>query len=95
MPRTQPYTKTELKRMRRQADEYLHMAALTPTLGGLRGHEIQDWLRHRAERRDDVEAFVIIDDDSDMDHLLPKLVKTTCATGLLDEHVEAAARLLS
>lgn len=67
----------------------------TPCLGGLRGHEIQDWLNYRAKRRADVEAFVIIDDDSDMAHLMPNLVQTTCATGLLDEHVEAAAKLLS
>ena len=57
----------------------------------VRGHEIQSWL----DEHPDVEAFVILDDDSDMAHLIPKLVKTSFETGLQDEHVERAIRMLS
>src|SRR5581483_4761430 len=35
-----------------------------------RGHEIQWWLDQRGNRRGDVESFVILDDDSDMAHLM-------------------------
>ena len=37
-----------------------------------RGYEIQDWLD-----RNPTEKFCIVDDDSDMLHLLPKLVQTS------------------
>lgn len=43
-----------------------------------RGNEIQDWLDAHPE----VQKFVIIDDDSDMEHLMPKLVQTTWQDGL-------------
>lgn len=62
-----------------------------------RGHEIQKWMDDRA--REDarfgvVESFVIIDDDSDMAHLKPRLVQTTFATGITDLQVERAIALL-
>ena len=53
---------------------------------GIRGNEIQAWLdNHPAEQVDD---FVIIDDDSDMVHLMPKLVKTDNRIGLSWKEVE-------
>jgi hypothetical protein len=58
---------------------------------GRRGNEIQAWLdAHSRSTR----PFAILDDDSDMEHLLPRLVKTTWAKGLLDQHVPAAIELL-
>lgn len=55
-----------------------------------RGRQIQEWLDAHPE----VTRFVILDDDEDMEHLRPHLVKTTWKDGLLDEHVdEAIARL--
>jgi len=71
----------------------------TPTWmgnGNVRGDEIQAWLDDNGGRGKATEnygwpdPFVILDDDADMAHLLPKLVHTTWAHGLLDEHVEAA-----
>ncbi len=59
-----------------------------------RGEEIKSWLENRASERGDVESFVIIDDDSDMGDLLPKLVQTSFDTGLLPEHATAAAKIL-
>jgi len=66
-----------------------------------RGIEIQCWLsKHDHE---DIESFVIFDDDSDMAHLMHKLVKTEfrdwdkdgTETGLTMEHVEKAIKILS
>ena len=58
-----------------------------------RGTEIQAWLD--AWRGEPVESFVILDDEGDMAHLLPRLVQTGWSTGLLHEHVQVARRLLS
>jgi len=65
-----------------------------------RGIEIQCWLsRHDHE---DIESFVILDDDGDMAHLISKLVKTCFRdwdktgkeTGLTMEHAKEAIKLL-
>jgi len=57
---------------------------------GNRGREIDAWLARHAVGR-----FVIVDDEWDFDeHHRPYLVKTCFATGLLDEHVEAAISIL-
>lgn len=48
-----------------------------------RGNEIQAWLTEHPE----VEKFVIIDDDSDMEHLKPHLVQTKNEFGIQEEHV--------
>jgi hypothetical protein len=63
----------------------------TPILGSPRGREIQAWI-DRAEEKP--EAFVIIDDNSDMAHLADRLVQTTWGTGLQLEHVDRAAEML-
>lgn len=47
-----------------------------------RGNEIQAWLDEHPE----VTAFAIVDDSSDMVHLLPKLVRTTWHSGLEIKH---------
>lgn len=57
---------------------------------GERGDEIQTWM----DKNGPIESFVILDDDSDMAHLMDKLVQTSFDTGLLDEHVEAAIKML-
>jgi hypothetical protein len=56
-----------------------------------RGLEIQRWIDDQPEPP---EAFVILDDDADMEHLAGRLVRTLFDTGLGDEHVEAAVELL-
>lgn len=53
-----------------------------------RGDEIQAWLTNHADIRGDimpVEKFVILDDDRDMCHLLPFLIKSTMEHGLTEE----------
>lgn len=46
-----------------------------------RGLEIQAWLD---SQNGDIESFVILDDDADMAHLLPKLVQTQFEPGLTE-----------
>lgn len=56
-----------------------------------RGGEIQDWMDHCGQS---IESFIIIDDSDDMDHLLPRLIRTGFQRGLQDEHIEAAISML-
>jgi hypothetical protein len=57
-----------------------------------RAHEIRKWLEETSLK---VESFVAIDDDSfDMVEVADRLVKTSCLTGLLDEHIERAVEIL-
>lgn len=66
----------------------------TPELGGPRGKEIQWWF-DQLEDWQRPESFVILDDDSDMEHLLPRLIKTTFDVGITQEHVDAAVEMLA
>lgn len=74
---------------------------MTPALvqGGsasCRGEEIQAWLEEASEVYvEDVDSFVILDDDDDMGHLASRLVKTTFAEGLRDEDVDLAIGMLN
>lgn len=68
----------------------------TPHMGDVtRGCEIQTWLTKRKEHRDDVESFVIIDDDADMDHLIPHLVRTEFVRGFTQRHIPKAVEILN
>jgi hypothetical protein len=62
---------------------------------GTRGLEIQAWIDNAQNYGITVESFVILDDDSDMNHLLDRLIKTSMVSGLLDEHVERAIEMLN
>jgi len=55
-----------------------------------RGREIADWLS-----RHEVESFVILDDEEEMDELVDHLVKTDMNVGLQDSNVDEAVNLLS
>jgi len=77
---------------------------VTPRHSGLnvwRGNEIQDWLDKNKELN--VESFVILDDDIDMEHLRPRLVHTMThdettgewVEGLTEKHVAKALDLLN
>lgn len=55
-----------------------------------RGEEIQTWLAERSKHRDDIDKFIIIDDDLDMGPLLPKLIRTNRATGLTQPDIQRA-----
>jgi hypothetical protein len=63
---------------------------VTPIFSGQhRGREIADWLS-----RHEVESFVILDDEGDMDELVDHLVKTDMNVGLQDNDVDKAISLL-
>lgn len=66
----------------------------TPFSGDrVRGDEIQAWLD--SYRREVIESFVILDDDSDMKHLMHRLVKTDGIVGLTEADADRAIALLS
>ena len=56
-----------------------------------RGYEIQDWLNQNC----DVEKFVILDDDSDMHHLMPYLIHCDGRFGLSKENADETIALLN
>ena len=60
---------------------------------GVRGGEIQEWLTEYQKHRY-VESFVILDDDQDMEELLPRLVHTNFETGLTAADCAKAKELL-
>ena len=63
----------------------------TPVLYQQRGMEIQEWINiHEFKGK-----FIIIDDDSDMCHLLPLLVRCDCQLGFTIYDYQKALRLLS
>ena len=63
----------------------------TPVLYQQRGMEIQEWINiHNFKGK-----FIIIDDDSDMCHLLPLLVRCDCQLGFTIYDYQKALRLLS
>lgn len=63
----------------------------TPVLYQQRGLEIQEWI-DTAEFKG---KFIIIDDDSDMCHLLPLLVRCDCQLGFTIYDYQKALRLFS
>jgi HAD domain in Swiss Army Knife RNA repair proteins len=63
---------------------------VTPGGGGVRGTQIQRWIDSNNFKG----QFVILDDDSDMEHLMDRLVKTNFETGLQPQHVKSAIALL-
>jgi hypothetical protein len=66
------------------------VVGMTPIVGGSRGHQIRSWL----DANRGVTSYVILDDATDMDRLGGRQVRTMPDDGLLDEHVEAACRVL-
>lgn len=59
---------------------------------GHRGKEIDEWLKAHA---DEVESFVILDDDGDTEPWVSHLVKTSWAKGLQPNHIREAKRILN
>ena len=78
----------------RLAGQTPHLSSLSE--GGVwmprpRGAEIQAWLDQHPE----VQQFVILDDDGDMEHLSPHLARTTFAEGLTMERAAFAYDLMA
>jgi hypothetical protein len=62
------------------------------TSHGIRGKEIQTYLNNMDVKPS---KFVILDDDADMEHLMPYLFKTDFSTGLTDEVTENIIKYLN
>ena len=62
----------------------------TPYIGNDRGEEIHLWL----DEHEGVSSFVIIDDVNDMGDIEERLVQTQLATGIQDDHVAMAIKML-
>jgi hypothetical protein len=61
-----------------------------------RGLEIQKWIDDWESDTDhSLESFVILDDDKDMEHLMPFLIHTPFEIGLTEEHAQRAIEMLS
>ena len=56
-----------------------------------RGEEIRAWLKSR----DDVERYVILDDDADMCDLAHRLIQTPFETGITEAHADRAIAMLT
>lgn len=70
----------------------LSIYSSTRSVPGTRGIEIKDWLTHSGE---DIEQFVILDDDSDMDEYTnTNLVHTRASIGLQPDDVAKAKEIL-
>ena len=75
--------------------------SLRHVINAQRGDEIQMWLDENKDK--EIESFVILDDDNDMKHLLPKLVQTLWINqengelieGLRQNHVDKAFDILN
>lgn len=68
-----------------------HLYGATPPIGNPRGAEIEAWLAMCPT----LDAWAILDDDSDMEPHMDALVQTDGRYGLLDEHAERVIRLLN
>ncbi len=64
----------------------------TPFMGRRRGGEIQLWLDGAPVKP---VTFIILDDDSDMEHLMNRLVKTDTKLGLTSKDADTAINLLN
>ena len=64
---------------------------MTPVLYQQRGLEIQKWIDDNKFKN----KFIIIDDDSDMCHLLPLLIRCDCQLGFTIYDYQKALKMLS
>lgn len=72
---------------------YKNTIALTDTFGPNRGDEIKRWLDTHS---DEVESYVIFDDDSDMlDEQLEHFVQTDTYYGITDREIHLASLILN
>ena len=73
------------------------IVGFTPSEHTSRGKEIDAWLTEYAQSPTEgaIDAFVILDDDGDIEPHLNRFVRTDWNEGLTDEHVARAIALLT
>ena len=94
-PNTQmnPLAKYLVEKLAKQG---LHIADRTDDKGSDRGKGINRWIRRVPKQ---VTSWIVLDDEVFPDYedegIMPHLVKTESSTGLQEEHVEQALKLLN
>lgn len=81
---------THLFRKGMHEKHILRFIGATPKLAAKRGREIDTWLKYAPP----VEAFIILDDSSDMTPYMRRLIRVDNEYGLLDSHVQKAVAML-
>jgi len=70
----------------------LNFYSKTPNWSHHRGDEIEKWLE---ECQEEIESFIIIDDNDDMEPYLDQLIQTDYNVGLTKENIKEGIRLLN
>lgn len=84
---------TRMKNILRSYDMHQYFYGITPVIDEvIRGIEIKQFLDSCS---DEIESFVILDDDDDMGDFMNKLVQTSNIDGLNDDRREEAIRVLT
>lgn len=95
MPYSSPYRKHWQAILNNLSTVGIHREIIdvTPSIRGnvTRGQEISLWL----EQRNDIDKFVIIDDDLDMDNLIDHLAQCNTLDGITDEVRDRAIGILN
>lgn len=94
------HSQTEIRQMLRESGLKENcVIGVTPVIremGKKRGDEIQEWKDSwESIHRYEVTSFVIVDDDSDMVHLKPRLVQTNFDDGLTLDKAEKMIEMLN
>ncbi len=90
------HTLEELNKILKEFGARFEAIDVTLRLYKERGIEIQTYLDYLSSKNENVESFVIIDDDSDMAHFrnTKHFVKTTFQDGFTEWHLEEALKVL-
>lgn len=92
------YSPEEMTKMLKDRGAEFEIKESTPVLFGKlsqripRGKEIAAYIKSLSEKP---ESFVILDDHDDMIHLKPFLIQTSMKTGITQEDVEKALKILN
>ncbi len=90
------HTLEELNKILKEFGARFEAIDVTLRLYEERGIEIQTYLDYLSSKNENVESFVIIDDDSDMAHFrnTKHFIKTTFQDGFTEWHLEEALKVL-
>lgn len=85
------FDRTAMSHLQEQLEAHgMEIYDVTPHIG-IRGQDIDIWLMDH----DDVDGFVILDDDTDMEPNAGHLVQTTWEHGLCSEHIDLAINVIN
>ena len=87
----------ELKAMFEPFGMFQRVLGTTPNIDGdfVRGREIDTWLNSIHAKRFDIKNFIILDDDSDMEPHMNRLIQTNTQEGLTEDIAKNCIELLN